>query len=160
MATVETKERPCSVLIIEDDQDDVFLFRRALEGAQRILHCEIECDQVDNGLDAILLVSRQQTTDKLPDALVLDLNIPLVNGIKFLRCMRKSVLLKNLPVFVLTTSTAAFIHEEAMQAGADKVFVKPNNAEALLGIALEIVIGATSRRSGEGSENPAEAAPQ
>ncbi|MBI1868625.1 MAG: response regulator [Methylocystis sp.] len=145
MSAAETKERACRILIIEDDQDDVFLFKRALEGARLILNREIECDQVDNGLDAILLVSRQDVMDKLPDVLVLDLNMPRLDGIKFLRSLRRSLHLKDLPVFVLTTSTATAIHEEAMRAGADKIFVKPDNADALLGIALEIVAGGAKR---------------
>nr|WP_256381004.1 response regulator [Methylosinus sp. PW1] len=85
-------------------------------------------------------------TDKLPDVLVLDLNMPRLDGVKFLKSLRRSLLLKELPVFVLTTSTAPSIHEEAMRAGADKVFVKPNDAEALLAIALEIVSSALERR--------------
>ncbi len=45
----------------------------------------------------------------------------------------------DLPVFVLTTSTAEPVHEEALRAGADKVFVKPDSADALSAIAAEIV---------------------
>lgn len=152
MSAVETKERACRVLIIEDDLDDVFLFKRALEGVRAILNREIECEQVDNGLDAIFLVSREEITDRLPDVLVLDLNMPRLDGIKFLKSLRRSLLLKDLPVFVLTTSTAPSIHEEAMRAGADKVFVKPNDAEALLAIALEIVTAAASRRPGAAAD--------
>lgn len=146
MSVAETKERACHVLIIEDDPDDIYLFKRALEGARVILNREIECSQVENGLDAILLVSRQDVMDRLPDVLVLDLNMPRLDGIKFLRSLRKSLHLRDLPVYVLTTSTAASIHEEAMRAGADKVYVKPDNSDALLGIALEIVAGATRRQ--------------
>jgi two-component system chemotaxis response regulator CheY len=151
MPSVETKERACRVLIIEDDQDDVFLFKRALDSVRSILHREIECEQVDNGLDAIFLVSREEITDKLPDVLVLDLNMPRLDGVKFLKSLRRSLLLKDLPVYVLTTSTAPSIHEEAMRAGADKVFVKPNDAEALLAIALEIVGAAVARMPGGGA---------
>jgi CheY-like chemotaxis protein len=151
MPPVETNNRACRVLIIEDDQDDVFLFKRALDSARAILNHEIDCEQVDNGLDAIFLVSREEITDKLPDVLVLDLNMPRLDGVKFLKSLRRSLLLKDLPVYVLTTSTAPAIHEEAMRAGADKVFVKPNDAEALLAIALEIVGAAMARRSSGGS---------
>jgi CheY-like chemotaxis protein len=96
MSTVDTKQRTCRILIIEDDQDDVFLFKRALDRVQRILKCGIETEHVDNGLDALFLVSREDLTDKLPDALVLDLNMPRLDGIKFLRSLRKSLLLKDL----------------------------------------------------------------
>ena len=161
MSAVETKNRACRVLIIEDDQDDVFLFKRALDSVRSILEREIECEQVDNGLDAIFLVSREEITDKLPDVLVLDLNMPRLDGVKFLKSLRRSLLLKDLPVFVLTTSTAPSIHEEAMRAGADKVFVKPNDAEALLAIALEIVSSALERRGGgEGARADASVIPE
>lgn len=126
-------------MIIEDDPDDVFLFKRALERARLVLNREIKWEHVSNGLDAILLVSQKDIIDKLPDALVLDLNMPRLDGIKFLRSLRNSLVLEDLPVFVLTTSTEAAVHAEAIRAGADKVFVKPNNTEALLEIALEIV---------------------
>jgi two-component system, chemotaxis family, chemotaxis protein CheY len=139
MPAIETKKRVIRVLLIEDDPDDVFLFQRALEGVQLALGCDIVCEQIGNGLDAIYLVSRQDLMAKLPDVLVLDLNMPRLDGIKFLRSLRQSLLLKDLRVFVLTTSTESAIHAEAMQAGADKVFVKPNSAEALLAIAREIV---------------------
>jgi CheY-like chemotaxis protein len=154
MSAVETKNRACRVLIIEDDQDDVFLFKRALDSVRSMLKRDIECEQVDNGLDAIFLVSREEITDKLPDVLVLDLNMPRLDGVKFLKSLRRSLLLKDLPVFVLTTSTAPSIHEEAMRAGADKVFVKPNDAEALLAIALEIVSSALERRGGGEGATP------
>jgi len=45
----------------------------------------------------------------------------------------------DLLVFVLTTSTSRPVHEEALRAGADKVFVKPDSADALTAIAREIV---------------------
>lgn len=149
MSFVESKERACRILIIEDDYDDVFLLRRALDTAERILHRRIVCEHVDNGRDAVFLVSREDQTDKLPDALILDLNMPKLNGVEFLRSLRNSLLLKNLPVFVLTTTATPSIHEEAMRAGADKIYVKPNDAEALGAIALEIASAALSRRVGE-----------
>jgi two-component system chemotaxis response regulator CheY len=144
MSATETKKRACRVLLIEDDPDDVFLFTRALERVRLAVGRDIVCEQVCNGLDAIFLVSRQDLMDKLPDVLVLDLNMPRLDGIKFLRSLRQSLLLKDLRVFVLTTSTESSIHAEALQAGADKVFVKPDNAEALLAITQEIVQKSTN----------------
>ena len=125
-------------MIVEDDRDDVFLLNRAFDDARRMLECDIQTEHVENGLDALYLVSRQDLTEKLPDVLVLDLNMPQLDGIKFLKSLRQSLLLKDLPVFVLTTATATSIHHEAMRAGADKVYVKPNNSKALLSIALDI----------------------
>lgn len=131
-------------MIIEDDDDDVFLLKRALDRARLGLDKEMEVERVDNGLDALLLISREDLIDKLPDALILDLNMPRLDGVKFLRSLRRSLMLKDLPVFVLTTTTAPLIHAEAMSAGANKVFVKPTDLNALAAIAQEIIAQAAS----------------
>lgn len=114
------------------------MLNRAFDEVRRVLKCDIRTEHVENGLDALYLVSRQDLTEKLPDILVLDLNMPRLDGIKFLKSLRQILLLKDLPVFVLTTTTATSIHNEAMRAGADKVYVKPNDAKGLLSIALDI----------------------
>ena len=142
MPTVNVKDRPCRVLIIEDDEDDVFLLQRELAHVERALNRKVLCDSVHNGLDAILLITKQLPTEKLPDVLVLDLNMPMMDGIAFLGSIRKSPLLKDLPVFVLTTARAPTVHANALRAGANKVFVKPGNSAALFNIAKEIVAGA------------------
>ena len=139
LSSVDAPKPTCSVLIVEDDQDDVFLLNRAFDDARRILRRDIKTEHIENGLDALYLVSRQDLTENLPDILVLDLNMPKLDGMKFLRSLRQSLFLKDLPVFVLTTTTAKTIHEEAMRAGADRVYVKPNDAKSLLSIALEMV---------------------
>jgi len=136
-------------LIIDDDRDDVFLLNRALDDARRILKCDIQTEHIENGLDALYLVSRQDLTGKVPDVLVLDLSMPRLDGIKFLKSLRQSLLLTDVLVLVLTTTTATSMHEEAIRAGADKVYVKPNDSKALLSIALDIV-GRGSGQSGEG----------
>ena len=136
-------------MIIDDDRDDVFLLNRALDDARRILKCDIQTEHIENGLDALYLVSRQDLTGKVPDVLVLDLSMPRLDGIKFLKSLRQSLLLTDVLVLVLTTTTATSMHEEAIRAGADKVYVKPNDSKALLSIALDIV-GRGSGQSGEG----------
>ncbi len=146
MSAVDAQKKTFRVLIIEDDPDDVFLFKRALNEVRSILKQDIKAEVVENGLDGLFLVSLEDLTSKLPDAVVLDLNMPRLDGIKFLRSLRNSLLLKDLPVFVLTTTSATSIHEEALLAGADRVFVKPNDSEALVVVALEI-IGAAMDRS-------------
>jgi two-component system chemotaxis response regulator CheY len=147
MSGVDAIQKPCRILIIEDDDDDAFLLKRALERARRSLDREIEWDRVDNGLDALYLVACEDLTERLPDALILDLNMPRLDGIGFLKSLRQSLALKNIPVFVLTTTAAPSIHEEAVRSGADRVFVKPNDGEALAAIAREIVAMTMSRAS-------------
>lgn len=115
------------------------MLKRAIERARGALALRVECEQVDNGLEALFLVSQEDLTDRLPDALILDLNMPRLNGIEFLRSLRQSLLLKDVPVFVLTTTTASAIHKQAIEAGANRVYVKPNDADAFAAIAHEIL---------------------
>jgi two-component system, chemotaxis family, chemotaxis protein CheY len=126
-------------MLIEDDPDDVFLFERALDSVKAELRQEIALERLGNGLDAAYRVSIEDLTNKLPDVLVLDLNMPRLNGVKFLHALRATLELSELPVFVLTTSTARPVHDEALLAGADKVFVKPDGAGALSAIAAEVI---------------------
>ena len=139
MSSNRSEQKPCRLLVIEDDEDDVFLLERALDRASAKLKLSIEYERVENGLEGLLLASMEDLTNTLPDALVLDLNMPRLGGINFLRSLRRSLQLKDVPVFVLTTTTAPSIHEEAIRAGANKVYVKPNDAEGLAAIAQEIV---------------------
>jgi two-component system, chemotaxis family, chemotaxis protein CheY len=126
-------------MLIEDDPDDVFLFERALDAVKTGLQREVALERAGDGLEAAYRVSVEDLTDNLPDVLVLDLNMPRLNGVKFLRALRATLELSELPVFVLTTSTAQPVHDEALRAGADKVYVKPDSADALSAIAAEIV---------------------
>ncbi len=126
-------------MLIEDDPDDVFLFERALDSVKADLRREVALEHAGDGLQAAYQVSIEDLTNRLPDVLVLDLNMPRLDGVKFLRALRGTLELSDLPVFVLTTSTARPVHEEALRAGADKVYVKPDSADALSAIAAEIV---------------------
>jgi two-component system chemotaxis response regulator CheY len=152
MLSCLTKENVCRVLIIEDDPDDVFLFKRALDRVQGDVERRIECEHVSNGLESLLLIAREDIIDHLPDVLVLDLNMPRLDGIRFLRSLRTSLVLNELPVFVLTTSGEPAIHAEALRAGANKVFTKPNNADKLQEIVLEIICKSTGDQGLGGAE--------
>ncbi len=125
--------------MIEDDPDDVFLFERALDSVKAGLRREVALERAGDGLEAAYRVSIEDLTNRLPDVLVLDLNMPRLNGVKFLHALRATLELSDLPVVVLTTSTARLVHDEALRAGADKVYVKPDSADALSAIAVEIV---------------------
>jgi CheY-like chemotaxis protein len=126
-------------MLIEDDPDDVYLFQRALDQVKTGIGRDVVLETVGDGLEASYQISVEDLTNRLPDVLVLDLNMPRLNGVRFLHALRGMFQLRDLPVVVLTTSTAKPVHDEALKAGADKVFVKPDNADALLAIAAEVI---------------------
>ncbi len=137
-------------MLIEDDPDDIFLFERALDRVKAGLRQEVALEYATDGLDAAYQVSIEDLTNSLPHALVLDLNMPRLDGVKFLNALRRTLALRELPVFVLTTSTESPVHEEALRAGANKVFVKPDSADAMSAIATEVIQGGVAFAQSQG----------
>lgn len=88
-------QRP--ILLVEDDEVDVLTVRRAL----RDLHVENELLLAGNGEEAI---ARLRSGAARPALILLDLNMPRMDGFEFLRAARESDLIAGIPVVVLTTS--------------------------------------------------------
>ena len=59
----------------------------------------------ENGLQAIELLSKIESPENLPCFIILDINMPILNGIEFLELIRKDDALKQIPVVVHTTSS-------------------------------------------------------
>jgi two-component system chemotaxis response regulator CheY len=68
-----------------------------------------------------------------PDLLITDLNMPGMNGIEFIKEVRKLPNLKFMPILFLTTESQQSKRDEAKAAGASGWLIKPVNAEQLIG---------------------------
>lgn len=86
-----------NILLIEDDTIEVMKFNRVLKPLA-LKHKIIEAN---NGEDALSIL---QTKENIPDIIVLDLNMPKLNGIEFLRILKNDDVLRYIPSIVLTTS--------------------------------------------------------
>ncbi|MCW2285999.1 CheY-like chemotaxis protein [Rhodoblastus acidophilus] len=133
------EEKSPFILIVDDDDDDVFLMMSVLRRVSWETGAEIECGSVDNGADALALVSLKRMLADLPVAVILDLNMPKLDGMSALKALRQSLGFGELPVFVLTTTANQAVHSAAMALGATKTFVKPNSKSELTDIAREIL---------------------
>ena len=86
------------ILLVEDDQVDTMTVVRALKEIQvknEVVHRE-------NGEEAFLYLN--DAASSKPCLILLDLNMPIMNGIEFLQMIRHDEQLKGIPVMVLTTS--------------------------------------------------------
>jgi CheY-like chemotaxis protein len=92
-------ERTLNLFLVEDDEIDVMNVRRALERA----HVANPLFVAHNGLEGLQLL-RSNTVPNDRRLVLLDLNMPKMNGIEFLRELRKDPALRSTPVVVLTTS--------------------------------------------------------
>jgi len=91
-----TTENP--ILLVEDDSVDVMTVKRALKE----IHVANSVVNVENGEDALNYL--RDANNEKPCVILLDLNMPIMNGIEFLRELKNDQLLKHIPVVALTTS--------------------------------------------------------
>lgn len=86
------------ILLVEDDEVDVLTVRRAL----RDLEVENELVVAGNGEEALEILKDPDQVQ--PCIILLDLNMPRMNGLEFLRHVREKSCARGVPIVVLTTS--------------------------------------------------------
>ncbi|MCC7038452.1 MAG: response regulator [Alphaproteobacteria bacterium] len=129
-----------NVLVIEDDEIDVEMVRRAFKKSNlqnRIYHARCGADAL-----AMLCGGDGQGQEKipLPCVMLVDMNMPQMNGIEFLEKMRREPTLQDSPAFVLSTSKRSADVSAAYAHGISGYFLKENVADVvpLLAIYLNI----------------------
>ena len=101
MDTQATKTNPVNILLVEDDNIDAKAFLRAMKKLKITNPVTIARD----GIEAWeLLKGNGETRIERPNLVILDINMPRMNGLELLRKIREDAELRNLIVFVLTTS--------------------------------------------------------
>jgi len=110
--------RNLKILLIEDDMIEVMKFNRAKSSLQ-LNHRIIEAN---NGEDALMLLEQK---DNLPDIILLDLNMPKINGIEFLKILKADERLKYIPIIILTTSNNQRDLLECYKIGIAGYVLKP-----------------------------------
>ncbi|MGR9087758.1 MAG: response regulator [Gammaproteobacteria bacterium] len=108
-----------AILLVEDDQVDAMTVRRALKE----LHVINRIEHKENGEEAIDYL--RDKANKRPCLILLDLNMPVMNGIEFLQVIKSDPDLKCLPVVVLTTSDEQKDKVESFKLGVAGYMRKP-----------------------------------
>ncbi|OQP44309.1 hypothetical protein A4D02_35220 [Niastella koreensis] len=91
--------QPRIILHVDDDPDDRFLVSSVLHS----LDSSITVLEVENGLKAIELLTQAKITGELPSLIILDYNMPVMNGMETYKEIRKHPELASVPVVLLTT---------------------------------------------------------
>ncbi|MDX2098994.1 MAG: response regulator [Leptolyngbyaceae cyanobacterium bins.59] len=116
-------DKMINILLIDDDAVDIMNVQRAFKKSNILNPLHI----ANNGLEA-LEVLRREGGDPVPAhrrMILLDLNMPRMNGIEFLRELRADPALKAIPVVVLTTSNEDRDRVEAYQFNVAGYILKP-----------------------------------
>ena len=124
------------IVLIEDNEADVFLIEKALES---IHHHPFETSHYRDGAEALPALLATQQAD-LPDAILLDLNMPRCDGMGILRQIRSSPGLTDIPIGILTGSTASSDRQRALTIGASRYIHKAASYDTFVSNVSEAVL--------------------
>jgi CheY-like chemotaxis protein len=114
------------VLYVEDDHDDQQLFKEVL----KTVNPDFDCQVASDGVHAFELLKRIST----PVCIYVDVNMPRMNGLEFLKALKLHPEYSHIPVFILTTSASANDEITAVALGAKQYIIKPNSYKDLFTI--------------------------
>ncbi len=130
---IETNvERP--ILLVEDNPLDLDLTLRAFKSNK----LENPVLTARDGEEALAYIDKWEKGEPRPVVILLDLNMPKVNGLEVLKVLKNHPRFKTIPVVVLTTSSESSDFREAYKLGANSYIVKPVDFEKFLEVAKQI----------------------
>lgn len=118
---------PLKILLVEDDEVDVMNVKRAFKKN----NISNPLTVASNGIEALEHLN-SLAQDELPKIILLDLNMPLMGGIEFLRELRKNEKTQRLSVFVMTTSNQDNDKIEAYNLNVAGYILKPLSMESFV----------------------------
>jgi CheY-like chemotaxis protein len=107
-----------NILLIEDDEIEVMKFNRVL----KTIESNHKIIEANNGEEAVQILKEKEI---IPDIIILDLNMPRINGIEFLGILKKDSELKYIPAIILTTSNNHTDILECYKIGIAGYVLKP-----------------------------------
>ena len=128
MADSEKDEKISNVLLVEDSPGDVRLTQEAFRAANPSVYLHVAND----GVEAMIFLRNQgnQASAPRPDMILLDLNLPRMDGRQVLAEIKKDDRLKTIPTVILTTSEADVDIAKSYQLQANCYLTKPVQLDA------------------------------
>lgn len=109
------------ILMAEDDSLDTMDIQRTLDKMKIMYKLEV----VKNGEEAVRTLQEREKGGNLPDIVLIDINMPKMNGLEFLQVVRSTPAWKGLKCFIITTSEEKVDRETANRLGVSGYIVKP-----------------------------------
>jgi CheY-like chemotaxis protein len=128
------KQNYLRIILVDDDEDDRFLFKDAVEEMDAGIHLNTvtACEELMELLHA-------SAGDALPDIIFLDLNMPGQNGQECLEEIRRHHKLRNIPVAIYSTSNSQRDIQETFHKGANLYIQKPREFDQLKKVISEVI---------------------
>lgn len=122
------------ILLVEDNPVDLDLTLRAFKSRKLANPVEIARD----GEEALAYIEKWKNGDPVPVVILLDLNLPKVNGLEVLEAIKKHPDFRTIPVVVLTTSSESRDVKTSYLLGANSYIVKPVDFDKFIEVAKQI----------------------
>jgi CheY-like chemotaxis protein len=125
------------IVVADDDLDDHELMAKGLKDCK----VKIEVSAVYNGqqlMDYLLKRNAYKNNNESPDLVLLDLNMPLMDGFEALQQIRANENLKAIPLYVITTSKSDQEKSRALSFGANGYFCKGSSSSDIVRVMREI----------------------
>ena len=120
------KLKTMDILLVEDNPDDIFLTELAIKESE--IHGSFTL--ANNGKAALeILNDTVSTGEKLPDLILLDINLPKINGLEVLKEIKSNKPTSLIPTIIFTSSDAMSDMRASYENGADLYIRKPNNIQ-------------------------------
>jgi len=116
-----------NILLIDDDEDDCEIFLVAIEKS----FGPGNYSTINHAVKALQQLEDNQIS---PDLIFLDLNMPIMNGIQFLKEIKKHERLRHIPVIIFSTSSQADLINQTKALGAHDFITKPSDFNDFLKI--------------------------
>ncbi len=117
----DSETRPMrTILVVEDFEDNRFMMRRLLEMSGYLVV------EAVNGQEAVEISQRT-----LPDLILMDLSLPLLDGLSATRRIRTRPELEKVPIVAVSAHDTADFHAEALAAGCNEYVTKPIDFDEL-----------------------------
>ena len=109
------------ILLVDDDVEDREIIKDALGdlGYHSVIHFE------ENGEKALTFLESAYNTGTLPAMVILDLNMPRMNGTQTLRHLKTDERFRDIPVIIYSTSLNNIERDECLSLGAHSYVIKP-----------------------------------
>lgn len=109
------EQKPTQTIMVVEDYDDTrLLLKKGLEGLGYIVL------EASNGQEAVEIAGRER-----PDLILMDLDLPILDGIQATQRIRQQAELENVPIVAVTAYPMSYTHVKAFSKGCDEYMPKP-----------------------------------
>src|SRR6056297_4204218 len=132
----DTQAKTVEILLVEDDQDDIFLTKKAFKQQNVVNNLHV----VTDGVDAMEFLRQEgeYTDAPRPDIILLDLNLQTMDGEEVLEAIQDDKTLRTIPVVVLTSSDAEEDIVRSYELNANAYLTKPVDFHGFLEVVESI----------------------